>query len=94
MEMALRGTVLVSPAISDGEKEVIKAAQEANCKVIKLVENGFPEIWKPVGEDFYACARGELLIIAPWPYHSHQIVITKPQCEALNQLAADIANNE
>lgn len=29
-------------------------------------ENGFPKLYKPYGENFYACSEGLLLQISPW----------------------------
>jgi len=34
-----------------------------------LRENGFPRLYKPCGESFYACSEGLLLQISPWDYH-------------------------
>ena len=94
LEMAQRGVVLVSPAISPGEKKVIKAAQEANCKVIKIVDNGFTPLSKPSGEDFDACARGDLLLISPFKHQNHNSGLTEQICYHLNSLAADLATTE
>ena len=41
MKMAKEGTVLVSPAISPGEKRVMRAAFDADLPTIVIVENGF-----------------------------------------------------
>ena len=89
--MAQRGAVLVSPRISPGEKEVMDMAQAAGYPVIRLLENGFSPLWKPGGEMFDACARGQVLLVAPWPYHSERRTITRDQCNRLNELAATIA---
>ncbi|MBP5688069.1 MAG: transposase [Muribaculaceae bacterium] len=91
LEMAQSGVVLVSPAISPGEKEVMKAAQEAHCKVIKIVDNGFTPLSKPSGEDFDACARGDLLLISPFEYKNQKPNLTEQICYHLNALAAAIA---
>lgn len=91
LAMAHRGVVLVSPAISPGEKEVIKAAQTAHCKVIKIVDNGFTPLSKPSGEDFDACTRGDLLLISPFEHHNQHTCLTEQICYHLNTLAAAIA---
>ena len=85
------GAVLVSPSISPCEKAVMRAAFEAGVKEIVLLENGFSPMWKPGGAQFDACARGQLLFVAPWPYHSDRKTITRTQCLQLNNLARDIA---
>ena len=92
--LARRGVVLVSPAISPGEKEVMKAAQNAHCKVIKIMDNGFTSLSKPSGEDFNACARGDLLLIALRAHYNEKKDITKALCNEMNALAAAIATME
>ena len=94
LAMAKRGVVLVSPAISPGEKDVIKAAQAAHCKVIKIVDNGFTSLSKPSGEDFDACARGDLLLISPFEHQNQNTGLTEQICYHLNALAAAIATTE
>ncbi len=94
LAMARRGVVLVSPAISPGEKEVMKAAQAAHCKVIKIVDNGFTSLSKPSGEDFDACARGDLLLISPFKHQNRNTCLTQQICYHLNALAAAIATTE
>ena len=84
------GTVLVSPAISPGEKAVMRAAFDASLPVIVLVENGFTPLSKPGGEQFYACSAGRLLMLAPWPHHNEHRTITAAQCQALNLMATAI----
>lgn len=49
-------------------------------------------MWKPGGKQFDACARGQLLFVAPWPYHSERKTITRAQCMQLNELAKEIAS--
>ncbi|MBR4242681.1 MAG: transposase [Bacteroidaceae bacterium] len=84
------GTLLVSPAISPGEKAVMRAAFDASLPVIVLVENGFTPLSKPGGEQFYACSAGRLLMLAPWPHHNEHRTITAAQCQALNLMATAI----
>lgn len=86
-----RGGVLVSAAIAPKEKEVLREAMNRGYKIILLRENGFPELYKPSGEAFYACAEGILLQISPWNYHTEKRTITREQCLLLNALAEKIA---
>jgi hypothetical protein len=87
MNLARDGAVLVSACISPCEKAVMRTAFEAGIKEIVLLENGFSPMWKPGGKQFDACARGQLLFVAPWPYHSERKRITRTQCLQLNNLA-------
>ena len=85
--MAQRGAVLVSPRISPGEKAVMDMIQAAGFPFIQLLENGFSPMWKPGGEMFNACAKGQVLLVAPWPHHSDRHTSTRDQCNCLNDLA-------
>ena len=90
MAMARDGAILVSPCISPCEKAVMRTAFEAGVREIILLENGFSPMWKPGGQQFDVCARGQLLFVAPWPYHSEKKRITRDQCLQLNHLAKTI----
>jgi len=68
---AREGVVLVSPAISRGEKMVIDAAIEEGLPVIHLQKEPIAQYWKPELRRFEACARGSLLIMAPWGLDEH-----------------------
>ena len=87
---AEHGTVLVSPCISPGEKEIARAALEAGLPLIVLVENGFSPLYKPPGRYFDACAAGALLMLGPFPYHRERRTITREQCLTLNAWAKAI----
>ncbi len=90
LEAGREGAVLVSPCISPGEKQIARAALEAGVPLIVLLENGFPEYYKPPKTYFEACAAGKLLMLAPWEYHFEKRAITRAQCLALNAMAEDI----
>jgi hypothetical protein len=87
LTVAREGAVLVSPAISPGEKAVMRAAFDEGLPVIFLQENGFTDLAKPGGARMEACARGQLLILAPWEHHNEKIVISRGQCLELNDIA-------
>ena len=94
LEEARQGTVLVSPAISPGEKRVMRAAFDAGLPTIVIMENGFTPLSKPHGEQFYACAEGRLLMLSPWPHHNDRHKLTAQQCQALNLMAQELATLE
>ena len=87
LSAARQGAVLISPSISPGEKAVMRAAFEAGLPLIYLQENGFTDLAKPGGSRMEACARGQLLILAPWEHHNEQFAIRRGQCLALNDMA-------
>lgn len=87
LEQARSGAVLVSPCISKGEKQVMRAAFEEGLPIIVLLENGFSDLAKPGGRRMEACARGQLLLLAPWEHHNERLTIRRDQCLALNELS-------
>ena len=87
LSAARQGAVLVSPAISPGEKAVMRAAFNAGLPLVYLQENGFTDLAKPGGSRMEACAKGQLLILAPWDHHNEQLTIRRGQCLALNEIA-------
>ena len=84
---ARQGAVLVSPAISPGEKAIMRAAFDEGLPLVFLQENGFTNLAKPSGARMEACARGQLLILAPWEHHNEALTIKRDQCLKLNDLA-------
>jgi len=90
LEQARAGAVLVSPCISKGEKQVMRAAFEEGLPLIVLQENGFTDLAKPGGRRMEACASGQLLLLAPWEHHNERLAIRREQCLALNALAKKI----
>lgn len=62
---AANGGVLVSPFISQAEKEIRREAESVDGKIILLTNEAFPERYKPAAHDFERCELGRLLIIAP-----------------------------
>ena len=90
LQAARQGAVLVSPSISLGEKAVMRAAFDEGLPLIFLQENGFADLAKPGGARMDACARGQLLILAPWEHHNEQFSISRNQCLQLNEIARQI----
>ena len=93
IEEAQQGTILVSPAISPGEKKVMRTAFDAGLPIIVIMENGFTPLSKPHGEQFDACARGRLLMLAPWEHHNEKKKITAEQCSQMNLMALEICKH-
>ena len=72
MAEATNGTVFMSGAISEGEKQICRALREAGYPLIILLVEGFPpadspsaKYYKPQGVYFEACAAGKLLLVQP-----------------------------
>ncbi len=86
---AEHGAVLVSPCISDGEKEIAARAFAADRSVVTLSNKGFSPLYKPGGKLFDRCAAGNLLLLAPaaWPYVPGEKRMTREDALALNRIA-------
>ena len=87
---ARQGAVLVSPAISEGEKAVMRAAMDASLPLIFLSPNSLTPLSKPGGLFIEACTRGDLLILAPWPDRSATQDLTRAECLAMNSMTEKI----
>ena len=83
--------VLVSPAISPGEKAIMTRALEAGVPVILICDNGFSDISKPGGRLFDACAAGKVLMISPFGHRNDYQRLTAECCHEMNALARAIA---
>jgi len=84
------GAVLVSPAITDGECAVMRAALDAQLPLIFLTPWGFNVFSKPGHQYYEACASGRFLILAPWLHQNQRIPLTRQMCLQLNAMAAEI----
>ena len=93
LEEAAHGAVLVSPCISEGEREIARRAFAAGARVVTLANKGFSPLYKPGGKLFDACAAGNLLMLAPanWPHLPGEKRMTREDACALNRLAQLIA---
>lgn len=89
LDEAAHGAVLVSPCISEGEREIARRAFMAGYKVITLSNKGFSPLYKPGGKLFDQCAAGNLLMLAPvgWPYLPGEKKMTRLDACVLNRLA-------
>ena len=95
LAMAAKGAVLISPCISDGEREIARRAMEAGAKLITLSNKGFSKLFKPGGKAFENASEGRLLMLAPaaWPYQPGEKKMTRFDACALNRIAQLIAGD-
>ena len=93
LEEAAHGAVLLSPCISEGEREIARRAFAAGHRVITLANKGFSPLYKPGGKLFDTCAAGNLLMLAPinWPHLPGEKRMTRADACVLNRLAQWIA---
>lgn len=94
-DAAQKGAVLISPCISQGEREIARRAFEAGFSVITLANKGFSPLYKPGGKLFETCANGKLLMLAPigWPHQVAEKPITRIDALILNRIAQLIASD-
>ena len=93
---AAAGAVLVSARISKGEQEIMDSASNSSFPVIRIEDNGFPEIYHPSGDRINGCATGQLLLLTPWVYQfrAHEESITVPFCKTMNCIAQAICRTK
>ena len=65
--MVMQGaTAIVTPGISMGERIIKDRCIERGYPLIHLQKEAIGRYWKPELKRFEACAKGALLILAPW----------------------------
>ena len=93
---AAHGAVIISPCISDGERQIAREALKRKLPLVTLQNKGFARLQKPVGRYFDACAEGRLLMMAPaaWPYTPQEKQMTRFDATALNRLCQWLAGED
>lgn len=87
---ARKGTVMVSPFISQQEKAVMNVLIKEKHPFIYIADNGFREYYKPSDGLFDAVAEGSVLILSPWEYDAGKKHVTRAECVEMNRMAEDI----
>ena len=90
---ARKGVIMVSPFISQQEKQVMQVLIDEQHPFILLADNGFRDYYKPSDALFDACAAGRVLILSPWLYDAGKRHISRADCVNLNNMAEEIARN-
>ncbi len=89
---ARQGAVMVSPFISDKEKEVMVVLLAEKHPIIYIADNGFRDYYKPSDGLFDAVAAGRVLILSPWEYDPSKRHVTRAECVAMNQMAEEMCH--
>ena len=87
---ARKGVVMVSPFISQQEKQVMQVLINEQHPFILLADNGFRDYYNASDALFDACAAGRVLILSPWPYDAGKRLISRADCVNLNNMAEEI----
>lgn len=94
LEQAWRGTVMVSPFISPGEKEIAHAVMEQEYGSLILIRaEGFPPLYKPSGSYFDLCAQGRLLVLSPFAHTGRKEDLTRERCLQMNRWVEEMCAN-
>lgn len=93
---AASGTVLVSARISQGEQDIMDAASTLGFPVVRIEDNGFPDIYHPSAQRMDDCAEGRLLLITPWSHRlrSHTENLTTLVCKTMNCIAQAVCRQK
>ena len=92
LDAARNGTVLISPAISPGEKMVMRQAFNLHLPTIVVLRNGFTPLSKPKGEQFDACSQGHLLMLSSWEHSNEQVKLSAHDCQLMNLMALELSS--
>ena len=86
LKEAASGAVLVSARIAKGEQEIMDGALRSGYPVVRIVDNGFPEIYHPSADLMDDCAASLLLLLTPWDYQfrAHDENVSVPFCKTMN----------
>ena len=86
LKEAASGAVLVSARIAKGEQEIMDSALRSGYPVVRIVDNGFPEIYHPSADLMDDCAASLLLLLTPWDYQfrAHDENVSVPFCKTMN----------
>ncbi len=88
--------MIVTPGISRGELLMKNECLKKGYPLIHLQKEPITLYWKPERRRFEACAKGRLLILAPWELDTMQAVNGIPadsdysRFHNLNEIATDI----
>ena len=93
---AASGAILVSARISRGEQEIMDTALLSGYPVIRIEDNGFPDIYHPSADRMDDCAAGHLLLLTPWSYQfrGHDDGVTTAFCKTMNCVAQAICRKK
>ena len=86
---AAEGAVLVSARIAKGEQEIMDTALLSGYPVVRIEDNGFPDIYHPSADRLDDCAASLLLLVTPWQYRFRGADegVSVPLCKTMNCVA-------
>ena len=96
IEAAAHGAVVLSPCVSDGERQIAREAMARRLPLVAMRNMGFSKLQKPPGRYFEACSEGRLLMLAPaaWPYTTQEKPMNRFDATAMNRLCQWLAGED
>ena len=95
LDAARGGFVIVSAFISPKEREIQKQLLVEQLPFVQIMDNGFPERYKPSGKAFYACGENRLVQLTCWNYlYQRELKVNREMCLVMNQLARVVAGKD
>lgn len=96
IEAAAHGAVVLSPCVSDGERQIAREALARKLPLVAMRNMGFSKLQKPPGRYFEACSEGRLLMLAPaaWPYSTQEKPMNRFDATAMNRLCQWLAGED
>ena len=89
---AREGAVMVSPFISEHEKEVLEVLMQEKRPIIYIADNGFGKYYKPSAGLFEAVSEGRVLILSPWQHDPKKKGVSRAECIEMNKMAEEICS--
>lgn len=89
---AREGAVMVSPFISEHEKEVLEVLMQEKRPIIYIADNGFGKYYKPSAGLFEAVSEGRMLILSPWQHDPKKKGVSRAECIEMNKMAEEICS--
>ena len=90
---ARKGSVMVSPFISEHERAVLDVLLKEKHLIIYIADNGFGQYFKPSDGLFDAVADGRMIFLSPWLYDPKKKHVTRAECVEMNKMAEEIATS-
>lgn len=88
------GSVIASPFISPGEKEIAGTVLKAGGSAILMKPDGFDCYFKPRGKYFDLCLEGKLLILSCRQHAPRPPPLNREICLTMNKWCSVIAGVE
>lgn len=91
-EIIRSGGALVSPFISQAERDLMQSGIQGGASIIRVVPDGIAPKFKPQGLEFELCMAGRLLLIGEYKENSRKSELRRDYALGLNDFARWLAS--